>query len=188
MSDAIVSPTIDTTADLPPLPPKERLQALWFDAARSGRDDMVPALLHAGVDIETRDARGHTALVVASYNEQALTTALLLATGAAIDGIGDDRGNTALMGVAFKGYEAIARLLIEAGAEVDRRNGVGQTALMMAALFGKTAIVDMLIDAGADIGAVDAAGNSARTVSLAQGNAAMAEHLDRAAARPGRAR
>jgi len=46
----------------------------------------------------------------------------------------------------------------------------------------------MLIDAGADIGAVDAAGNSARTVSLAQGNAAMAEHLDRAAARPGRAR
>ena len=175
--------TIDPPRDLLPLPSRERLQELWFDAARSGADDVIPALLHAGVDIETRDARGHTALVVASYNGQASTTALLLARGAAVDGAGDERGNTALMGVSFKGYAEIARTLIDAGAEVDRRNGVGQTALMMAALFGKTDIVDMLIAAGADVDAVDAAGNSARSVALAQGNAEMADYLGRAAAR-----
>lgn len=173
----------DTAHDLPPLPSAERLQELWFDAARAGRDDMISALLQAGVDIEVRDARGHTALVLASYNRQASATALLLANGAAVDGTRDALANTALMGVAFKGYDEIARMLIDVGAEVDRRNGVGQTALMMAALFGQTMIVDMLVAAGADVGAVDAAGNSARSVALAQGNAAMADHLDRTAAR-----
>ncbi len=173
----------DTTRDLPPLPSPERLQELWFDAARSGRDDMIPALLQAGVDIEARDARGHSALVLASYNDQPSTTALLLAEGAAVDGTDEARVNTALMGVAFKGYDHLAALLIEAGAEVDRRNGVGQTALMMAALFGKTAIVDRLIAAGADAAATDAAGNDARSVAASQGNAAMVEHLDRVAPR-----
>ena len=173
----------DTTRDLPPLPSMERLQELWFDAARSGRDDMIPALLQAGVDIEARDARGHSALVLASYNKRPSTTALLLAEGAAVDGTNEDRVNTALMGVAFKGFEDLAALLIDAGAEVDRRNGVGQTALMMAALFGKTAIVDRLIAAGADPAATDAAGNDARSVAEAQGNAAMVAHLDRVAPR-----
>ncbi len=167
----------DVTHSLPPLPSMERLQELWFEAARVGRDDMIPALLKAGVNIECRDARGHSALVLASYNDRPSTTALLLLHGAAVDGAGDERGNTALMGVCFKGYQPIARLLLDAGAEVDRRNGVGQTALMMAALFGKTDIVDLLIAAGADVGAVDAAGNSAASVAQAQGNAAMVERL-----------
>ena len=177
------SSTIDAPRNLPPLPSMERLQELWFDAARSGCDDMIPALLHVGIDIEARDARGHSALVLASYNNRVSTTALLLANGAAVDGAGDDRGNTALMGIAFKGYRTIVPLLIEAGAEVDRRNGAGQTALMMAALFGQTAIVDMLVAAGADAAAVDAAGNDARTLASTQGNEAMVDQLDRLAAR-----
>lgn len=165
------------TPDLPPLPSPERLQDLMFDAARGGRDDVIPALLAAGVDIEARDARGFTALVLASYNDQLSTTALLLDEGAAPDGTGEDQINTALMGVAFKGYTDIARLLLDRGAAPDRTNGVGQTALMMAALFGQAAIVDLLIDRGADLGAVDAKGNTARSLALAQGNVAMAERL-----------
>jgi hypothetical protein len=169
------------TADaLPPLPPMERLVELMFDACRQGRDDVVPALLRAGVDIETMDARGYTPLVIASYSGQEATTALLLAEGARPDGPPGATGNSALMGVAFKGYDAIAQALIDAGADVNRRNGVGQTALMTAAMFGQTAIVDMLIAAGAEVEARDDAGNSARSVAIAQGNAAMAERLERA--------
>ena len=175
--------SIDTSRDLPPLPSIERLQELWFDAARSGRDDMIPALLQAGVDIEVRDRRGYTGLVLASYNDRLSTTALLLANGAAVDGTGETRGNSALMGVAFKGYAEIAKLLVEAGADVDYRNDVGQTALMMAVLFGQTVIVDLLVGAGADLAARDAAGNTARTLASAQGNVAMTDHLDRLAAR-----
>lgn len=165
------------TTDLPPLPSPERLQALLFEAARGGRDDVIPALLQAGADLEGRDARGFTALVLASYNDQLSTTALLLDAGAVADGTGEDRVNTALMGVAFKGYAGIARLLLDRGADVNRTNGVGQTALMMAALFGHMPIVDLLIERGANVAAIDANGNTARTVAVAQGNVAMAERL-----------
>ncbi|HEY1067614.1 MAG TPA: hypothetical protein VGE52_15935, partial [Pirellulales bacterium] len=34
-----------------PLPPPERLQQLLFDAARLGRDDVIPALVLAGARI-----------------------------------------------------------------------------------------------------------------------------------------
>jgi ankyrin repeat protein len=152
------------------LPPMERLVELWFDAARMGRDDVIPALLAAGVDIEVTDAKGYTALVLASYNGQQSTTALLLEHGAAVDGAHDAQGNTALMGVCFKGYLPIARLLIDAGAAVNRRNGVGQTALMMAALFDQGEIIDLLLANSADAEVTDAAGNTVKTLAIAQGN------------------
>ncbi len=159
------------------LPPMERLIELWFDAARMGRDDMVPALLAAGVDIEVTDAKGYTALVLASYNGQESTTALLLRHGAAVDGAHDAQGNTALMGVCFKGYLPIAQTLIDAGADVNRRNSVGQTALMMAALFNQGEIIDLLLENGADASVTDAANNTVRTLAIAQGNTELAERF-----------
>lgn len=159
------------------LPPPERLRELWFDAARMGRDDMIPALLQAGVDIEEVDAKGHSALVLASYGARGETTAVLLALGAAVDGPPGATGSSALMGVAFKGHADIARMLIDAGADVNYRNGAGQTALMMAAMFDRRDIVEMLVAAGAERDAVDAAGNTAQTVAAMQGNAAMAARM-----------
>jgi ankyrin repeat protein len=173
----MTEPGLAADRELPPLPSIERLHELWFDAARTGRDDVIPALLRAGIAIDALDAKGYSALVLASYHGHQEATALLLAEGAAPDGGDDARGNSALMGVAFKGHAEIARMLIAAGAAVDRRNGVGQTALMMAALFGQRAIVDMLLAAGADPELVDHAGNSARTVAMMQGNQAMADRL-----------
>ncbi|WP_353451766.1 ankyrin repeat domain-containing protein [Sphingomonas aerolata] len=160
--------------ELPPLPPIERLVELMFDAARMGRDEMIPALLQAGVDIEVTDARGYTPLVLASYNAQESTTRLLLDAGARVDGDPASTANTALMGVCFKGYTSIARMLIAAGADVNRRNGVGHTALMMAALFNQGAIIDLLLEQGADPAVVDAAGNSVASLAMSQGNAALA--------------
>lgn len=161
----------------PPLPSAARLQELLFDAARMGRDDMIVPLLQAGAELEARDPRGFTALILASYNGHDAATAELIAAGADIDTPDEARGNTALMGVAFKGFTEIARRLIRAGAEIDRRNNAGQTALMMAALFGKAEIVAMLLEAGADADLVDVAGNSAPSVAAIQGNAAMLEQL-----------
>ncbi|SFR83738.1 ankyrin repeat domain-containing protein [Sphingomonas jatrophae] len=172
--------TDETHADLPPLPSPERLLELLHDAARIGRDDVIPALLQAGVPIDARDARGYTALILASYNGQESTTALLLAEGANPDAPDGARGNTALMGVAFKGYDAIARLLLDAGATVDARNNAGQTALMSAVMFGHGAIVDLLLARGADPRAEDEAGNSPARVAAAQGNAAMLERIEAA--------
>lgn len=160
-----------------PLPSPERIQALLFDAARLGRVDVIPALLQGGADIAARDAKGHTALILASYNGQEDATALLLRLGAPVDQPDEGRGNTALMGVAFKGYDAIADLLLGAGAYPHAVNRAGQTALMMASLFGHYKIVDTLLALGADPYAMDVAGNSAISVATDQGNDGMASHL-----------
>lgn len=171
--------------ELPPLPPPERLHALLHEAARIGRDDVIPALLQAGADIEARDAKGYTPLILASYNAHATTTALLLAHGADPAGVDDARGNTALMGVAFKGYGAIARLLLGAGADANQRNLAGQTALMNAVMFGHGEIVDLLLAANADGAARDVAGNSPASIAAAQANAAMIDLLHRTQAPAG---
>jgi ankyrin repeat protein len=162
---------------LPPLPSQQRLQQLLFDAARMGRDDVIPALLQAGAELEEGDGRDHTALILASYNGRESTTALLLSLGARPDGLPAATTNSALMGVAFKGHAAIARVLLTAGADANYANGVGQTALMMAALFDRRAIIDLLLASGADATLRDAAGNSAASVADAQGNGTLAHFL-----------
>ena len=163
--------------ELPELPTPERLQELLFAAARMGRDDVLPALIQAGADIEATDQKGYTALILASYNGQESTAALLLSYGARVDAGDRDRGNTALMGVAFKGYSVIARSLIDAGADVNARNFAGQTALMTAALFGRTEIIDMLLAAGADPALSDASGNTVVTLARSQGNQPLADRF-----------
>lgn len=167
-------------SELPPLPSPDRLQALLHEAARIGRDDIIPALLQAGASVAGRDAKGYTPLILASYNGRATATVLLLDHGADPGGVDEARGNTALMGVAFKGYADIARLLLDAGADADQRNDAGQTALMNAVMFGHGAIVEMLLAAGADPQVSDVVGNTPLSLAAAQGNTAMVERIERA--------
>ena len=169
-----------TENDLP-LPSPERIQELFFDAARLGRKDVIPALLQAGADIGATDPKGHTALILATYHDHGETAALLLDRGAAIDQGDTGRGNTALMGVAFKGYAGLARQLLAAGADPHAINKAGQTALMMAALFGHGEIVDALVACGAYPHQRDAAGNSALSAATSQGNDTMRAKLEAAA-------
>lgn len=176
MSEALAT----GAATLPPsLPSPERLQELLFDAARLGRDDMVPALLQAGAQIEGEDARGHTPLVIASYNGQESTTALLLSLGALPDGSPDAPGSSALMGVAFKGHAALVKRLLAAGADPNRTNRAGQTALMMAALSDRREVIALLLERGAAPALRDATGASAADVAAAQGNDELSAMLAR---------
>lgn len=157
------------------LPSAERIQELLFEAARIGRDDMITLLIEAGADLEAHDIKGHTALVLATYNGHESTTGLLLELGAAPDG--NTVSGSPLMGVCFKGHLRIAKKLIDAGADVNQRNSAGQTALMMASLFGHRGIIDLLVSNGADLRAIDAAGNDAVSLARAQGNEEMAYWL-----------
>ncbi|MBR1221637.1 ankyrin repeat domain-containing protein [Bradyrhizobium sp. U87765 SZCCT0131] len=157
--------------------PMDELMQRLFDACRNGREADIPGLLHAGVDVDARDGRGFSPLIIASYNGHEAVTALLLAEGADPNGIHARTGNTALMGVAFKGYEAIARRLIAAGTNVNARTGTGQTALMMAISYGQNGIAELLLAAGADAGIKDSTGNTALSVARARGNAVMADRL-----------
>lgn len=158
------------------LPSPERRQALLFEAAKLGRADLVPALA-AGTDVNARDARGFTPLILAAYNGHLATVEALLA-GKADPCLPDTmQGNTAQMGVAFRGHDAIAARLLKTPCDVNARNKAGQTALMMAALFARQAQVDMLLAAGADPKLADGAGNTAASAAATQGSDALAKRL-----------
>lgn len=159
------------------LPSPERRQELLFEAARLGRTDLVAPLVRTGADVNARDPRGFTPLILAAYNDHLDTVEALIALKADACLPDRDQGNTAQMGVAFKGYDPIAARLLKAGCDVNARNKAGQTALMMAALFGRSAQIAMLVAAGADRDVMDAAGRTAASVAAGQGNDRVVEQL-----------
>ncbi|MFO2464649.1 ankyrin repeat domain-containing protein [Pseudomonas sp. 15FMM2] len=139
---------------------KAQLQAYYFDAARRGDVDMLNTFIESGYSLNTRDEKGYTALILASYHGQGAFVERLLAAGA--DACAQDqRGNTALMGAIFKGELTIARRLLATDCNPDQRNGAGQTAAMYAGLFKRVELLDALEEKGADLNAEDPVGNSA---------------------------
>ncbi|UNK49120.1 ankyrin repeat domain-containing protein [Lysobacter sp. S4-A87] len=138
---------------------RTQLQGYFFDAARSGHQSMLDEFIAAGFDLDVRDEKGYTALILAAYHGHAAAVEQLLAAGA--DPCAQDkRGNTALMGAIFKGELSIARRLLRAECAPDQRNNAGQTAAMYAALFRRKDVLEALGAKGADMRAEDAAGNS----------------------------
>lgn len=146
---------------------RQQLQGIFLDAARDGRSDALSAFIEAGYNLETRDARGYSALILAAYHGQEQAVEQLIAAGA--DPCGQDkRGNTAMMGAIFKGNLAIAKRLLGANRSHDQRNNSGQTAAMYAALFQRLDILDALASKGADLTLKDAAGNDVGQLSRGQ--------------------
>jgi ankyrin repeat protein len=151
---------------------QDHLKEIFFEAARTGRDDLLDGLIQSGMKPDERDSRGYTALILAAYNGQAKTVDLLIQKGANPCAT-DPKGNSSLMGVAFKGETAIAQRLIAARCDVNARNGAGQTALMMAAMFGQTDVVKLLLVNGANPELKDQVGNTAMSLAQQQGNPPM---------------
>lgn len=145
---------------------KAQLQSYFFAAAREGRSDMLQEFINAGYDLNSRDGKGYTALILAAYHGRPQAVNLLISAGANACAE-DHRGNTALMGAIFKGELSIARTLLDAGCNPDQRNAAGQTPAMYAALFGRVEVLNALKEKGADLEATDINGNSAE--SLARG-------------------
>ncbi len=108
----------------------------FFNAARSGQLDLVEALLAQGFDVQSKNERGHSALMLAAYNGHFNLVQFLILHGADVNSV-DLTGSSILMGVVFKGHMPIFELLIEANAELELKNLKQQTALDYAIMFGK---------------------------------------------------
>ena len=112
------------------------------DLARNGDATGLGALLKGGLDVDARDAKGNTLLMLAGYHGRAEVVKLLLKSGATVD-LRNDKGQTPLGGVAFKGYAEIATLLLDAGADPVADQG-GQTPVDYATMFGRQEILVLL--------------------------------------------
>lgn len=61
---------------------KAQLADYFFEAARNGRTDMLATFIEAGYDLDTQDAKGYSALILAAYHGHAEAVDALLAAGA----------------------------------------------------------------------------------------------------------
>jgi ankyrin repeat protein len=108
----------------------------FFNAVSMTRLARVQELLALGVDPNTADPWGRTALHMAvryAYNGEAEALAIvqaLLSAGADLHAP-DQEGFTALKHAAVYGYPKLLEFLIAAGADVNHRTPEGQTAIGM---------------------------------------------------------
>ena len=121
-----------------------------IEAARSGRSDVVAALIAAGVGVRTRLPDGATALHWAAHRDDIESADRLLAAGADADAP-NDYGVTPLFIAATNGSAAMIGRLIEAGADPRAALPAGETVLMTAARTGSPAAAQVLIEHGADV-------------------------------------
>lgn len=90
----------------------------WREATRQGDLEQVRRLLEQGVDIDSKDEHGQTALMHAAHEGRTELVRLLIDRGADMN-VTAKYNFTALMLSLIAHHPEIARTLIEAGAEAD---------------------------------------------------------------------
>ena len=123
-----------------------------LDAVKRQDAEAVRRLLGEGVEVDTRQPDGATALHWAVYREDLDTVGLLLRAGASVDAA-NRMGATPLWLAAGNGDAAAIARLLAAGANPNAALLEGETPVMTAARSGTAEGVRLLIAAGADVNA-----------------------------------
>ncbi|MDJ0607941.1 MAG: ankyrin repeat domain-containing protein [Kiloniellales bacterium] len=122
-----------------------------LQAAATGEVELIGYALDQGADIETRDPRGNTPLLLAARAASAAGVEMLLQRGAD-PGAASDDGWNALHTAAYFGFADVAKVLVAGGTPVDARElEYGNTPLLIAARRSSRGVAVALLDAGAEI-------------------------------------
>src|SRR5687767_10111972 len=89
-----------------------------LDAAASGDISAVRAAVEAGADLEARDARGRTALLLAATNDHVEVAKVLVAAGADANAL-DDQHDTPWLVTGVTGSVAMADALLPAKPDIN---------------------------------------------------------------------
>ena len=120
---------------------------------KSRQESCVNLLLKAGVDVNTTDVHGNTAIGHAVYFGEDHLIDILVKAGAKVNNSGDN-GITPLFLAAQAGHNQCLEKLLYTGAHVNAKTVNGFTPLMQAILSGHTQCTDTLITTGADANTV----------------------------------
>lgn len=110
----------------------------------------VLALLTHGVNGNTPDRDGKTALMLAAFEGHTGTVYTLLAHQVQVN-TQDKEGATALMLAAARGHTDVVTALLAKGADVNLQHQMGHTALMVAVVGGHNQVTHTLLAHGADL-------------------------------------
>ena len=150
---------------------KENNQALHFVAHLTSYQSSLEILLEEGADVNSRNDKGETPLLVTAKTdcqlhykqeraEHVKAVITLIEAGADVNAEATD-GTTTLIVTAKMGRVKCTETLLEAGADVNRCRNDGVTALMMASYRCHYKCMDILLAAGADVNATDKDGGNA---------------------------
>ncbi|MGG3890524.1 ankyrin repeat domain-containing protein [Metabacillus fastidiosus] len=115
----------------------------------------IKKLISDGADLDTKDLRGRTPLMIATYNKETKIVKLLIQGGADVN-LQDDMENNPFLYAAAEGYTDIVKLTIRAGADPSITDRYGGTALIPAAEHGYVDIVkEILIHTKVDVNHVN---------------------------------
>ncbi len=115
----------------------------YLVAAGAGDMENMLLFMEAGMEIDTADSEGNTALIQAAANGR--TTIVEKALGLGADPLHLNRyGRDALISASAKGYEEVARLLVTRGANLHVKDSEGWNALSIAAFNGHESLVSLL--------------------------------------------
>ncbi|MWV62355.1 ankyrin repeat domain-containing protein [Helicobacter saguini] len=126
----------------------EKLQELCvyaFTCARENNTKDLKTLLDSKLNVNLRNEKGNTLLMIAAYNGNFEACELLLKYGADVNLL-NDKNLSPLSGVCFKGYENIAKLLLENGADIY----LGRLSAINSALFFRKKNMIKLIESYAN--------------------------------------
>ena len=147
----------------------DAVQQRDFDTARE-------LLAGGGVDVDTPQGDGATAVAWAAHWDEIDLASSLIAAGGDV-GAANDLDVTPLMLAADNGSLPMVELLLGAGADADAPRPTGDTAIMFAARAGSAAVVERLAAAGANVNAATASGHAALMWAAAEGHAGVVQTL-----------
>jgi hypothetical protein len=146
---AIITPVINSLKiDTSAIAYQRFINALMPKAAAAGDVKAVMEFMDKGADVNARDDKGFTALMLASSYGKIEVAKLLVGKGADVNAL-NNWGSTALIGAVIYGHVEVASLLISKGADVNIKDKKGYSALSAAKIQGYPEIVSLLQKAGA---------------------------------------
>jgi len=145
----------------------------FLGAVEKGDTLVVAGLLGKGMEPDTADQHGSTALMIASRMGHESMVVLLLNHKASVAKTGP-KGDNALMMASLKGHVGVARILVEAGAPVRKPEW---TPLHYAAFEGRAEMIRYLLDKGAEKDAIAPNGHTALMLAARGGHVDAARVL-----------
>ena len=140
-----------------PMNPLLQLNQVLLGAAAAGDVPAIERALAAGAQIEARDARQRTPVLVATDGHHVAAAQALIARGADVNAQ-DQQQDSAFLLAGARGYTEIVRAALAAGADWRITNRYGGTALIPACERGHVETVRLLLTTDIDVDHVNRLG------------------------------
>lgn len=121
------------------------MNKLFFQAVQDGDHSEIKKLLKQGININSQDKQGRTALMSATYANDVETARVLIENGADVN-IQDNIKNSPFLYAGAEGFLEILKFTIDAGADPAILNRYGGTALIPASEHGYVDVVKELLE------------------------------------------